>query len=151
MAGQELSRLEASEAEAVELNLAQCRAVAALAGGATITAAAEAAGVSRQTLYAWLVGAPGFVAELNRARAEARDAIRREVRALATSAVATMRWLIESPDSPPAIRLRAAQAVLTAVGADRPEVIGSTDLGLVRSELDERAWFLALVDEITDN
>jgi hypothetical protein len=147
MTDHELSRLEASES--VELTPPQCRAVAALAGGATITAAAEAAGVSRPTVYAWLDGAPEFVTELNRARAEARAAIRGELRALATSAVATMRWLVESTDSPPAIRLKAALAVLTAVGADRPELIGPTDPALVRCDFDERASFRALVDEIT--
>jgi hypothetical protein len=86
---------------------------------------------------------------LNRARAEARVAVRGEQRALAASAVAALRWLVKSTDSPPAIRSKAALAVLTAVGADRPEVIGSTDPAEVRCESDERASFRALRNEIT--
>jgi hypothetical protein len=48
-----LSRIYA-ELDALELTLAQCRTVAALASGKTITVAADAAGVSRPTLYSWL-------------------------------------------------------------------------------------------------
>jgi AcrR family transcriptional regulator len=139
MASRELARVESeSETETVELTPAQDRAVAALAGGATITAAAEAAGVSRPTVYAWLDGSPEFVAELNRVRAEARSAIRAELQRVATSAVATLRELVESPKIPSAIRLRAALAVLSAVGADGPELIGSTDPAEVRSRFNDR-------------
>ena len=43
---------------------------------------------------------------------------------LATAAVRTLRELVESPATPPAVRLRAALAVLASVGA---EAIGPTD------------------------
>ena len=137
MASRALARVE-SEPETVELPPAQDRAVVALAGGATMTAAAEAAGVSRPTVYAWLDGVPEFVVELNRARAEARGAIRAELQRVATSAVATLRELIESDETPDAIRLRAALAVLSAVGTDGPELIGSTDPAEVRREFSHR-------------
>ncbi len=120
----ELSRIEPDGAEAPDLTPSQCRAVAALAGGATITAAASAAGVSRPTVYAWIDSAPAFAVELNRARAEQHEAIRGELRGLATAAVRTLRELIESPATPPAVRLRAALAVLASVGA---EAVGPTD------------------------
>jgi hypothetical protein len=93
-------------------------------GGATIAAAAEAAGVSRPTVYAWIDHVPAFAAALNRARAEQHEAIRAELRGLMTSAVRTLRELVESPAIPPAVRLRAALAVLESVGS---EPIGPTD------------------------
>jgi hypothetical protein len=98
MSGRDLCRVET---KTVGLTPAQDRAVVALAGGATVTAAAESAGVSRPTVYAWLDGLPEFVAELNRARAEARDAIRAELCSLAVDAVAAMRELITSKETPP--------------------------------------------------
>ena len=45
-------------------------AVDLLATGASVTAAAEACGASRQTLSQWLNGHPGFRAALNRRRQE---------------------------------------------------------------------------------
>ena len=119
----ELSRINADEPEGPGLTPAQCRAVAALASGATI-AAAETAGVSRPTVYAWIDKVPAFVAELNRERAEQHEAIRGELRGLATAAVRTLRELVESPATPPAVRLRAALAVLESLKA---EAIGPTD------------------------
>jgi AcrR family transcriptional regulator len=120
----ELSRISPDKPGTHDLTTAQCRAVAALAGGATIVNAAAAAGVSRPTVYAWFQNNAEFTAELNRARAEQREAIRTELRGLATAAVGTVRELIESPETPPAVRLRASLAVLQAVGA---EPIGPTD------------------------
>jgi hypothetical protein len=122
--GRELSRIKATELGALDLTPAQCRAVAALAGGATIAAAAEAAGVSRPTVYAWMDSVPAFVAELNRWQAEQHEAIRAELRNLATAAVRTLHELVESPAIPPAVRLRAALAVLEEVRFER---IGPTD------------------------
>jgi hypothetical protein len=64
--GQELSRIPLTRVttkavpEPPDLTRAQSLAVAALASGATITAAAEAARVSRPTLYQWLHYAPAF-------------------------------------------------------------------------------------------
>ena len=123
--GRELSRI-ANAPEAHDLAPAQYRAITAMVGGATITAAAEAAGVSRPTVYNWLDGSPAFVAELNKLRAEQRDAIRDELRGLAPIAVVTLRRLLEC--SSPSVRLRAALAVLDRVGA---EAIGPTDAGKI--------------------
>lgn len=144
MAGRALNRIEA-DAESVELAPAQCLAVAALAGGSTITSAAEAAGVSRPTVYAWLDGSPEFVAELNRARAEQRDALRADLRSLATAAVDAMRQLIESPETPAPVRLRACLAVLAVAGADAPPLpIGSTRTEDIANEIQERDLFRAV-------
>ena len=100
--------------------------------------------MSRPTVYAWLGGEPEFVAELNRARTEARGAIRAELQRVATSAVAALRELIESAETPAAIRLRAALAVLSAVGADSPELIGSTAPAEIRGQFSHRDLCRAL-------
>src|SRR5262249_13585005 len=142
----ELSRIDAHEPEAPALTPAQCRAVAALAGGSTVTAAAAAAGVSRPTVYAWLDQSGAFVAALNRARAEQLEAIRGELRGLATAAVRTLRTLVESAEAPAAVRLKAALAVLAAVGADRPEPIGPTDPEMTALAQRERADDIAKRD-----
>src|SRR3954466_14149234 len=76
--GHSMSR-ELSRIDADDLTPPQSRAVAALASGATISAAAVAAGVSRPTVYAWIDKVPAFVAELNRERAEQHEAIRGEL------------------------------------------------------------------------
>ena len=78
-----------------------------------------------------------FVAELNRARAEQRESIRAEMRGLATAAVQTVRELIESPETPPAVRLRAALAVLQSVES---EPLGPTDAADIESSNQARAW-----------
>ena len=107
-------------------------------GGATVAAAALAAGVSRPTVYAWFDAVPAFSAELNRARAEQHEAIRGELRGLATAAVRTLRELVESPAVPPAVRLRAALAVLEKVGA---EAVGPTDAADVETAHESRSSF----------
>src|SRR3954467_9423926 len=116
---QQIATVEAAPA----LDPRAALAVAALSGGSSVTDAARAAGVDRSTVYRWLDQSPEFVAELNRYRREQRDALRHELRGLAADAVKAMRALL-APDAPPAVRLRAALAVLQAVGADTPEPLG---------------------------
>ena len=88
-----------------------------------------------------------FVAELNRARTEARGAIRAELQRVATSAIAALRELVESDDTPAAIGLRAALAVLSAVGADSPELIGSTDPAEIRRAFSHRD-LMRMIDSV---
>jgi hypothetical protein len=59
-------------------------------------------------------------------------------------AVAALRELVESAETPAAIRLRAALAVLSAVGADGPELIGSTDPAEIRGQFSHRDLCRAL-------
>lgn len=86
-------------------------AVAALVAGRTLTAAAELAGVSRPTIYAWRDSSV-FEAELNRCRVEQRDSINDQLRELASSAMTSIKELIESPTTPPGVKLSACQLVL---------------------------------------
>src|SRR5215510_15130517 len=84
----------------------QHQAILALAGGASITSAAEAAGVDRSTIYRWLRDDAAFVVELNRAKRDHLDRVRGELRSLASDAVKALRDLVTSEATPPAVRLR---------------------------------------------
>lgn len=119
----------------------QLVAIAALVAGATNTTAAEAAGVDRSTLFRWLKGDAEFVAALNLARSEQAERTRAELRGLASEAVATIRELMTSPQTPPAIRLRAAATALEIAGGTGPESHGPTEPDEVRAmwEADEEA------------
>jgi hypothetical protein len=89
----------------------QLRAITALVGCATVTAAAEAAGVSRATLHRWLAGDSTFAAELALAKIEQDAALQAGIRGLGDLAVGAIRDLPTSPNVPPTVRLRAASTV----------------------------------------
>ena len=116
-----------------DLSPIQLQALAALAAGATMTAAAESSGVNRTTLHRWLTSDADFVAALNRAKGEVVAALEAELRELGSLAVRAMRDLIVSTDTPPAVRLRACMAALAVaegvkmdVGWQDPEVVRSS-------------------------
>jgi hypothetical protein len=95
----------------------QFRSIAALVGGATVTAAAESAGVSRATVHRWLAGDSTFAAELALAKIEQAAALQAGIRGLGDLAVRAMQDLLSSPIVPPAVRLRAATTVLELLSA----------------------------------
>lgn len=87
----------------------QRRAIEALVIGSSVTAAAKAAGVSRQTVHTWMRQV-GFAEALDLAEAEVRrTAVRRLTAALEKSVTAIMRLIDEAEDE--SVRLRAALAV----------------------------------------
>ena len=112
---------------ATELTVSQCSAVAALVVSSSVTDAASRAGVDRSTVHRWLADDPRFVAALNQAKRDALDAIRSQVRAGASEAVQVVRDILASHEVGPAVRLKAALALLQSVGALAPDVIGPTD------------------------
>jgi transcriptional regulator with XRE-family HTH domain len=65
-------RREAEEPKS--LTAAQEQAILLLASGETVTATADAVGVSRQTISEWANRDPDFIAALNRIRQETLDA-----------------------------------------------------------------------------
>lgn len=98
----------------MKLTSKQIHAVALLAEGSKCKAAAEAVGVSAQTLSDWRKN-PEFEATLNSLKLDALEAARTRMQALALEAVETMAVLLKNAESP-AVQLKAAQAVLDAVG-----------------------------------
>lgn len=84
--------------------------VAALAGGATVEAAAKLAGVSERTVYRRLENA-GFRRQVAEARAAMIERATAKLAEASTEAAATLRALLDA-SSPPAVRLGAARAIL---------------------------------------
>jgi hypothetical protein len=97
------------------LSPAQAQVIAALAQGRTITAAAIEAGLHRSTIHNWLRDEPDFKTAMQQACAEYAAILNDGMRDLAARALETVRNLLDDPETPPAIRLKAALAVL-----DRP-------------------------------
>ena len=91
----------------------QARAVVLLVGGATETAAAQAVGVSRQTVWEWRKSAE-FQAALNRERAAIRQAWQDEAQGLNSQALSVVRAALEGEDR--ALAFRAACFLLAKSG-----------------------------------
>ena len=95
-----------------DLSTVQQQVVAALARGRTITAAAAEVQLHRSTLYNWLNTLPSFRAALNDARSQYAAQLRDEMKELSATALETLRTLLQDPQTPSAVRLRASLAVL---------------------------------------
>ena len=88
-------------------------ALTALAAGSTVTAAAEAANVSRQTASDWLHHDAEFATELLSHRDEQWAALRTRLELITSKAVATVAELLDHEDA--RIRLGAATRILALV------------------------------------
>jgi hypothetical protein len=93
------------------LSPVQAQVIAALAQGRTVTAAAQDADVHRNTIYNWL-NDPAFKTAVEGAESEYVAILSDGMRDLAALALDTLRNLLEDPDTPPAVRLRTALAIL---------------------------------------
>lgn len=89
----------------------QHKAVSALLSTGEVKAAAAEVGVSRETLYRWL-RQPAFLEAVRAAEAEALDELSRLLVRLGRTAVATIAKAMGDPGTPPATRVRAADAAL---------------------------------------
>ena len=94
-----------------ELTGKQRKAVEALLTTGEVAAAAQAAGVSRDTLYRWLKQA-AFVAAVRAAEARALDELSRVLVRLGSTAATTLEQAMSGPSAPWATRVRAADAAL---------------------------------------
>ncbi|MGE3842880.1 MAG: helix-turn-helix domain-containing protein [Vicinamibacterales bacterium] len=114
-----------------ELSTPQLAAVAQLAQGATVTRAAEAAGVSRETVHRWSRENLDFQAAVNGVRRELQDAVNRRLLAVAERAMTNVAEAVEQGD------LRASLSVLKglgvfgghlpSVGSDDPKVLAEDE------------------------
>jgi hypothetical protein len=112
---------------------AQEIALARLAAGATVSAAAEAAGVNRCTIHRWMNRDADFFAELNRARWEHREELRGAAQNLAARALCTLSDALAGKPIPEA-RVRCAVAALKITHATATDAVGPTDAESVRAE-----------------
>lgn len=79
------------------LSAPQEAALAALLSGATVTEAAKAADVTRQTVSGWINQNADFIAEYRNRRAELWDAARARIEALIPKALDTLADLLSHP------------------------------------------------------
>jgi DNA-binding XRE family transcriptional regulator len=89
------------------LTPAQALAVEALAAGRSKVEAAEAAGVTRQTIHEWMKGAT-FMAEVDRAASELATATRRALAAAVVRSVDYVHEVVGDENAPPPLRARIA-------------------------------------------
>jgi hypothetical protein len=89
----------------------------ALLSGKSITDAAEAAGVQRQTVSGWLNHDPNFIASYNRRRLAIASEFETRLRSLGTKALETIEAQLDGPQG-----LDAAKTILRALASlPRPE------------------------------
>jgi hypothetical protein len=122
-----MRQIQQNSTESTQLSRQQIQVITALAKGGNVTDATREADVDRTTFYLWLRSDPAFQAEFNRAKLEQVQIMRAQIRSLADVAVATIREMPTESKIAPAVRLKAALAVIEAVGAHEPESIGATD------------------------
>ncbi|MCI0587259.1 MAG: hypothetical protein L0323_10510, partial [Planctomycetes bacterium] len=85
-------------------------ALSALLRGATVTDAAEAAGICRQTLSEWLHRDPEFAREYAERRREMFEGVRRGLEARVAEAVRTLGGLLRDDD--PHVRVAACKVLV---------------------------------------
>ncbi|MGW0626057.1 hypothetical protein [Streptomyces sp. NPDC002758] len=89
-------------------------AVAALAAGEPPSAAAKAAGVSTRTIARWQAE-EDFAREVRAVRARILDDTAGRLSAAAASAVATLQQLVNDPEQPGHVRVKAGDVLLRAL------------------------------------
>jgi hypothetical protein len=101
---------DTTESVSADLPPQQTRALAALLGGATITAVADSAGVDRTTVHRWLRDDPGFQAAYNALRRDLRREVEASIERAVHRAIETVYAAIAEGD------VRAALAILRGAG-----------------------------------
>jgi hypothetical protein len=104
-----------------QLSIEQENAVEHLLQGQSDRAVAEAAGVSRQTVWEWRNHDPLFIAELNRQRFEMWQEARERLKSLANRALDVVELQLDSED--PKASLAAAKYILQGT-----RLLGETEL-----------------------
>jgi hypothetical protein len=104
-----------------------------LSNGQTVTAAAKAGNVSRDTVYRWLKKDPTFIADLNRARFEQRQVVEAVLREGAIRAAKFLVSVIEDKEAPSWQKM---QASCVLMGEFRRRGVPETDPAKVQSMLD---------------
>lgn len=99
-------------ATASTLTSRQRQAIEAIVATGDVTIAAQSVGVNRATLYRWMKQ-PTFVQAVHVAEADAVEDLSRMLVRLGRTAVATLAKAMSDPATPPATKVRAADATLT--------------------------------------
>ncbi|HUB24477.1 MAG TPA: hypothetical protein VL992_03530 [Tepidisphaeraceae bacterium] len=97
----------------------QREAMEALLKGCSISAAAQASGVTRQTVHNWLKKNPAFQAVYNQWQAEVKESCRNRLLMLSDKAASTLERALEEGDARSALQLLKAIGLMSPV-ADKP-------------------------------
>jgi len=92
----------------------QLAVICALSDGASVSAAAEQAGVHRNTINNWRRNSPYFQKALADAQYDRALLFRERAEALAELAFQAIHEILTNPKTPPSVRLRAALAIMQA-------------------------------------
>lgn len=113
----------------------QLRVLALLATGQTITATAAACQIDRTTFHHWRRNDPAYSIAAQDAAADAAETYRIAAQPHASAALATLCALMDNPETPASVRLKAALHILLAaqpappaqapLGPERPAPIAS--------------------------
>ncbi len=120
--------------------------ILSLSSGASISAAAEAAGVGRTTVYSWLTK-PEFAEAIQHARADRIIALRDELNDAAMKAIRTLVAVMDDPRASATARVKAALAILNRPDASaeawklpepvHPEAVHNAEETLQKADFDE--------------
>ena len=104
------------------LSAPQLQVVGALLNGANLNAAADQAGIHRNTIAYWRQTSPAFEAALRDAKNDRNDMLHEEAVARAALAFQTLEQILQDPKSSTSARLRAALFILSHAlpGAAKP-------------------------------
>ena len=94
------------------LSLDQAKAAMALARGGTVSAAADAIGVHRSSIYNWFKSDPNFKQAIDQIRRDRNESLVDEMRELESLALARLRRILEDDSVPAGVALRAALTML---------------------------------------
>jgi hypothetical protein len=119
------------------ISATQALALEALLKGASISKAAQEAGVARETVSRWVHHDPAFAAELQNARAELALQTRCALEALGMRAVAVLADAVQNQFVKP-WRFKAACTLLKLIGTDKAQTMPSTTAQEVQLAFQER-------------
>jgi AcrR family transcriptional regulator len=108
----------------------QTKAALTLAYGGTVSAAADAIGVHRSSIYNWFKSDPNFKQAVEEIRRDRNERLADQMRELESLALARLRRILEDDSVPASVQLRAALAIL-----NRPkEALGIEEWNVPRAE-----------------
>lgn len=131
-----------------ELKPIQITAALLIATGATITATAEKAATTRQTIHQWLNTDYEFMAYINQLKKENTEAARAAIQSAAVLAVETISSIMQNSDND-TVRLSAAKEVLAMAGLTKDTAallnrgIGATTAAALKAEIEKDKIFKA--------
>lgn len=123
-----------------EITPKQSQVAILLASGQSITATAEQANTTRNTIYSWLKSDDVFIAYLNGLKLEIQEAARCAIQSKAALAIDTIADLMTGSEND-AVRLAAAKEVLVMAGLSKPPRIGSDSAEELRKEREVKALY----------